>query len=100
MGTLIRHARPTATVFPLAVPMVKPSFYATLVAEVGAAALPAPGFVSAGGTAVALSAIAVPADPEHCMAPQTRSLTKDRLAMKIHCAPTRGAGQRRTIMAG
>ena len=84
MGTLIRHARPTATVFPLAVPMVKPSFQASLVTAVGAAVLPAPGFASAGETAIALSAIAVPADPEHCMASQTRPLTKDRLAMKIH----------------
>lgn len=84
MGTLIRHARPPTPVFPLAVSMVKPSFRAPLVAAVSPAALPAPGFASASGTAIALSAIAVPADPEHCMASQTRPLTKDRLAMKIH----------------
>jgi len=64
LGTLIRHARPPTPVFPLAVAMIEPSFGATLVAAVGATALPAPRFCSANGTAIALSAIAVSADPE------------------------------------
>lgn len=84
MGTLIRHTCPPAAVFPLSVPVVKPAFRAPLVAAVGSAALPAPGFAPACGTAIALSAIAVPADPEHCVTSQTNPLTKDRLAMKIH----------------
>jgi hypothetical protein len=83
MGTLIRHARSPTPVFPLAIPMVKPSFRAPLVTTVGAAALPAPGLGLASRTAIALSAIAVPADPEHRVASQTSPLTKDRLAM-IH----------------
>ena len=84
MGTLIRHARPPAPVLPLAVAMIEPSFGATLVAAVGAAALPAPGFGAASGTAIALSAIAVSADPEHRVASNAGPLTKDCLAMKIH----------------
>jgi hypothetical protein len=84
MGTLIRHARKPTPVFPLAIPMVKPSFRAPLVTAVGAAALPAPGLGLASRTAIPLSAIAVSADPEHRVASQTSPLTKDRLAMKVH----------------
>jgi hypothetical protein len=84
MGTLIRHARPPTAVFPLSVPMVKPSFQAPLVAAVGSAALTPAGFAPTSGTAIALSAVAMPADPEHCVASHTSPLTKDRLAMKIH----------------
>ncbi len=84
MGTLIRHARPPAPVFPLAVAMIESSLRAPLVAAVGAAALPATGFGAASGTAIALSAIAVSADPEQRVASNASPLTKDRLAMKIH----------------
>ena len=84
MGTLIRHVRPPTPVFPLAVAMIESSFRASLMAAIGAAALPAPGFSPADRTAIALSAVAVPADPEHCPASDTSPLTKDRLAMKIH----------------
>lgn len=84
MGTLIRHARPPAPVLPLAVAMIKPSFRTPLVAAVGAAALPAPRFGLASGTAIALPAITVSANPEHCVASNASPLTKDRLAMKIH----------------
>ena len=84
MGTLIRHARPPAPVLPLAVAMIEPSFRAPLVAAVGAASLPAPGFGLTSGTAIAMSAIAVSADPEHRVASNTSPLTKCRLAMKIH----------------
>ena len=84
MGTLIRHARPPAPVFPLAVAVIELSFRAPLVAAVGAATLPAPGFCAARGTAIALSAITVPADPEQRVASNASPLTKDRLAMKIH----------------
>ena len=86
MGTLIRHAGTAAPVFPLAVAMIESPFRASLVAAVGAAALPEPGFASAGGTAIALSAIAVPAEPEHCVASSAEAnpLTKNDLAMTIH----------------
>jgi hypothetical protein len=88
LGTLIRHARPPAPVLPLAVAMIKTSFRTPLGPEgtpaVGAAALPAPRFGLASGTAIALSAIAVPADKEQGVASNASPLTKDRLAMKIH----------------
>jgi hypothetical protein len=85
LGTLIRHTGPSAPVFPLAVAMVESSFRASLVAAVGAAALPEPGFGPAGGTAIALPAIAVPAEPEHRVASRAEAnpLTKNDLAM-IH----------------
>jgi hypothetical protein len=86
MGTLIRHARPAAPVFPLAVAMIESAFRASLVAAVGAATLPGTGLGPAGRTAIALSPIAAPADPEHCVASSTEAnpLTKDDLAMTIH----------------
>jgi hypothetical protein len=92
MGTLIRHTRPTVPVFPLPVAMVEPSFRAPLVAVVGAAALPKPGFVAASGAAIALSAITVPADPEHRVASNAEAnpLTKNHLAMKSHVRPQAG----------
>ena len=70
----------------LAVAMIELSFRASLVPVVGAAALTAPGFRAAGLATVALPAIAVPADPENCVASDSRTnpLPKDHLAMKIH----------------
>jgi hypothetical protein len=55
-------------------------------AAVGAAALPEPGFSAARGAAITLSAVAVSADPEHCVASHAEAnpLTKHHLAMKIH----------------
>ena len=85
MGTLIRHAGPSAPVFPLAVAMIESSFRALLVAAVGAAALPEPGFGAAGGTAIALPPIALLAEPEHRLASgaEANPLTKNDLAL-IH----------------
>jgi hypothetical protein len=70
----------------LPVAMIELSLRASLVPVVGAAALSAPGFRAAGVAAVTLSAVAVPADPENCVAPDSRTnpLTKDHLAMPIH----------------
>ena len=66
--------------------MIESSFRASRVAAVGAAALPQTGFGPAGGTAIALSMIAVPADPEHRVASgaEANPLTKNDLAMTIH----------------
>ena len=66
--------------------MIESSFRASLVAAVGAAALPQTGFGPAGVTAIALSMIAVPADPEHRVASSAEAnpLTKNDLAMTIH----------------
>ena len=76
----------------LPVAMIELSFRAALVAVVGAAPLPAPGFEAAGLTTVTLPAVAVPADPEDCVASdnRTNTLTKDHLAMKIHVRPRTG----------
>jgi hypothetical protein len=49
----------------LPVAMIELSFRASLMAVVGAAALPAARFEAAGLAAVTLSPVAVPADPEH-----------------------------------
>jgi len=72
--------------------MIEASFGASLVAAVGAASLPAPGFQAARIAAVTLSAVAVPADPEHCVASKGRTnpLTKNHLAMTIHVRPEAG----------
>jgi hypothetical protein len=66
--------------------MIEPSFGASLVAMVSTTALTAPGFETAAIAAVTLSAVAVPADPEDCVASDSRTnpLTKDHLAMTIH----------------
>jgi hypothetical protein len=66
--------------------MVELSFRASLVSVVGAASLSASGFRAAVVAAVTLSAVAVPADPEDCVASDSRTnpLTKDHLAMTIH----------------
>ncbi|HEY3776540.1 MAG TPA: hypothetical protein VGL35_00635 [Rhizomicrobium sp.] len=66
--------------------MIELSFRTALVPVVGAAALPAPGFRAAAVAAVTLSAVTVPADPEDCVASDSRTnaLTKDHLAMPIH----------------
>ena len=45
--------------------MIESAFHALLVAAVGAAALAAAGFEAAREAAIALSAVAVLADPEH-----------------------------------
>jgi hypothetical protein len=76
----------------LAVAMIELSFGASLVPLIGAAALPPPGFGAAGLAAVALSPVAVPADPEDSVAAdnRTNTLTKDHLAMKIHVHPRTG----------
>ena len=69
----------------LAVAMIELSFRASLAPVVGAASLSAPGFGTADLAAVTLSAVTVPADPEDCVASDTRTnpLTKDHLAMPI-----------------
>ena len=76
----------------LPVAMIELSFRASLMAVVGPAALPAARFEAAGLAAVTLSPVAVPADPEHCVASNrwTNPLTKNHLAMTIHVRPEAG----------
>jgi hypothetical protein len=66
--------------------MIELSFQASLVSVVGAPSLPAPSFRAAGFAAVTLSPVAVPADPEHCVASDSRTnaLPKNHLAMTTH----------------
>jgi hypothetical protein len=70
----------------LSVAMIELAFRASLVPVIGTATLSAPRFRSTGFAAVTLPAVAVPADPEDCVASNSRTnaLTKDHLAMKIH----------------
>ena len=70
----------------LPVAMIELSFRASLMAVVGPAALPAARFEAAGLAAVTLSAVAVPADPEHRVTSgcRTNPLPKNHLALRIH----------------
>jgi len=83
---MIRHAGAAMAVSALPVPMIELSFRASLVSVVGPAALPAPGFRATVVATVTLAPVAVPADPEDCVASDSRTnaLTKDHLAMPIH----------------
>ena len=66
-GTLIRHAGsdPTSAILSLAVPVIESSFGALLVATVGEAPLLPISLLAAQRAAVALSPVAVAADPKH-----------------------------------
>jgi len=72
--------------------MIEPSFGTSLVAMVSTTALTPPGFEAAGIAAVTLSAVAVPADPEHSVTSDCRTnpLPKNHLAMTIHVRPEAG----------
>jgi hypothetical protein len=69
-GTLIRHAGRCVTlpVGTLPVAMIESALRALLVAAVGSAALPAASFGATNRAAIALSAVAVRANPEHRLA--------------------------------
>jgi hypothetical protein len=90
-GTLIRHAsrRLPAPVRTLPVAMIEPALQTPLVAAVGSAALPTPGFRSARRTAIALPAIAVRTNPECRLAPlaATNSRPEHHFSMNRH-SPT------------
>lgn len=92
METLIRHARPAGlavSISPLPVAMVQSAFQAPLVAAVGGASLPEPGFRAASGAAIALPAITVRANPERRVAATAAAnpLLENHFAMRRHrCA--------------
>jgi len=67
---LIRHARPAAALAVLLLPItvVEPACQTLLIAAVGRPVLAAPGFGAARRAAIALSAIATGANPEHRLA--------------------------------
>jgi len=66
-GTLIRHAgsHPASAIVALTVPVIESSFGALLVAAIGAAPLLPISLLAAQRVAVALSPVAVAADPKH-----------------------------------
>ena len=88
MGRLIRHAGPAASlaIGTLSVPMIEPAFEASLMTTVGSTALLAPGFGAASRAAVALSSIAVRANPEHRLAPlaAANALPENHFSMSLH----------------
>ena len=94
---MIRHARmdlpAAAPVIALTVAMVKPSFGALLVTAVGAPSLAGSGMLTARGAAIALSAITVRADEEHCvtLATEANSLPEYRFAMNCRHASSQAA---------
>jgi hypothetical protein len=86
---LIRHARAAGSalpILPLPVAMIESSFQAPLMAAVSTASLLDPGLSAARGTAIAVSAITVLADPEHRMASPAAAnpLPKNHFAMSRH----------------
>jgi hypothetical protein len=107
MGRLIRHARlplaEAASVLLLAIAMIETSFRALLVAPVGGLPLPAAGLLAALGTAVAVAAITVRADEEHCLAPLTPAnpLPQNRFAMNHrHASSPAGLDNGSGLVAG
>src|SRR5258708_1109192 len=80
-----------APVIALPVAMIEPSFGALLVAAVGAPSLADSGMLTAWDAAVALSAVAVRSDEEHCMtlATKANSLPEYRFAMNCRHASSR-----------
>jgi hypothetical protein len=85
---LIRHARPAPAlaVLLLPIPVVEPAFGTLLIAAVGRPVLPAPGFAAARRAAIALSAIAMCANPEHRLAPlaAANALPENHFSMNRH----------------
>jgi hypothetical protein len=89
---LIRHAQwrlpAAAPVIALTITMIEPPLGALLVAAVGAPSLAGSGMLTAWGAAVALSAIAVRADEEHCvtLAAEANPLPEYRFAVSCRHA--------------
>ena len=95
MGRLTRHAPPAGLALPvslLPVAVVQLPFQALLVAGVCAAPLLEPDVNAAVEAAIALSAITVPADPEHCAASAVAAnpLPENHFAVSRHPCPKVG----------
>jgi hypothetical protein len=91
VGTLIRHAglRPAAAIGALPVPVVEFPFGALLMAEVCRTPLLAPCLASAAFTAVLMSTVTMPADPEHSTAMAAKLLTQNNFDFFSHPARRR-----------
>jgi hypothetical protein len=90
---LIRHANPgPAAVLALPIPVIQSAFRTPLMAAVCATPLPEPCFIPASGAAIALPAIAVLTDPEHCLATAAAAnpLSENDFAMNRHASPQTG----------
>jgi len=87
-GRLIRHAgsAPAFAVVLLAIPVVEPAFETLLIAAVGLPVLPTPGFNAARRAAIALSAVAMCANPEHRLASlaAANALPENHFSMNRH----------------
>jgi len=85
---LIRHAWPATalTVLLLPVAVVEPAFGTLLIASVGRPVLPVPRLDAARRAAIALSAIAMCANPEHRLASlaATNALPKNHFSLNRH----------------
>ena len=91
---MIRHAGscPALAILALPVAMIQPALRAPLVAAVGAASLLESRLAAAGGTAIALSPVAVLTDPEHRLASAATAnpLPKNDFVLKAHARPHAG----------
>jgi hypothetical protein len=104
---MIRHASLLLTapppVIPLAVAVIESAFRALLMASVGAPPLLPAGVCAAPAAAIAMSAIAVGADKEHCVAllTETDSLKENRFAVNLrHASPQAGLDNGTRSVAG
>jgi hypothetical protein len=94
MGRLIRHAdrRVALPESTLPVPMIEPAFPTPLVAVVGSAVLSAPGLAAASRTAIALSAVAVRANPEQRLASLTATNAQPENPVSMNRHPPHSGG--------
>jgi hypothetical protein len=93
----------TAPVIALTVTMIEPSFRTPLMAAVGAPSLEEAGLLTALGAAIALPAIAMRADEEHCVAlvTEANTLPEYRFAMNSrHASSQAGLDNDRSFVAG
>lgn len=94
MGRLIRHAnrRVALPVGPLPVAMIEPALRTLLVPAVSRAVLPEPGFGATSRAAIALAAVAVRTNPEHCLASlaATNSRPENHFSTNRHRSPPAG----------
>lgn len=87
---------------PLTVTMIEPPFGASLMPQIGAAPLPEPGIVTAGQAAIALSAVAVEAEPEHCATRLcvANSLPQNYFAVILHLPSRAGLDNGNGFVSG
>ena len=88
MGSNIRHAGPTLpSILPLPVAMVQSSLGALLMAAIGGTSLLPAGRIATLGTAIALPAITVAADPEDRVATRATADALPEYYFAMSCHP-------------